>query len=188
MAANPAHSREQAWRLLTEWTQSESLRKHALAVEACVVACGRQEAARLGLGGDALRGAGRALLHHRPAPRLRLRAPSHGRGTPVRRRSRARAAGLARRTAHRHSGPRAVLRRAAHDASRQGPVCLRRTGRLSHRLCAGQAHQGHRGCRSGERAKEDERQGLRPRRPPRRHRAGRSRARRRSRCPHRLLH
>jgi predicted hydrolase (HD superfamily) len=54
MAANPAHSREQAWSLLTEWTQSESLRKHALAVEACVVACGREEATRPGLEGDAL--------------------------------------------------------------------------------------------------------------------------------------
>lgn len=29
-------SREAAWELLTEWTQSESLRKHALAVEAAV--------------------------------------------------------------------------------------------------------------------------------------------------------
>lgn len=29
-------SRESAWELLTEWTQSESLRKHALAVEAAV--------------------------------------------------------------------------------------------------------------------------------------------------------
>ena len=29
-------SREDAWALLTEWTQSESLRKHALAVEAAV--------------------------------------------------------------------------------------------------------------------------------------------------------
>ena len=29
-------SREAAWQLLTEWTQSESLRKHALAVEAAV--------------------------------------------------------------------------------------------------------------------------------------------------------
>jgi predicted hydrolase (HD superfamily) len=27
--------REQAWQLLTEWTQSESLRKHAIAVEIC---------------------------------------------------------------------------------------------------------------------------------------------------------
>jgi predicted hydrolase (HD superfamily) len=54
MAANPAYSREQAWSLLTEWTQSENLRKHALAVEACVVASGREEATRLGLEGDAL--------------------------------------------------------------------------------------------------------------------------------------
>ncbi len=33
---SPSFSRDQAWQLLTEWTQSESLRKHALAVEACV--------------------------------------------------------------------------------------------------------------------------------------------------------
>jgi len=45
-------SREQAWRLLTEWTQSESLRKHALAVEACVSACGEAEADRLGLAAE----------------------------------------------------------------------------------------------------------------------------------------
>jgi len=36
---------------LTEWTQSESLRKHALAVEVCVTACGEAEADRLGLTG-----------------------------------------------------------------------------------------------------------------------------------------
>ena len=46
-------NREQAWQLLNEWTQSESLRKHALAVETCVVAYGEQEADRLGLEGDA---------------------------------------------------------------------------------------------------------------------------------------
>jgi predicted hydrolase (HD superfamily) len=45
------YGREQAWQLLTEWTQSESLRKHALAVEACVAACGEAEADRLGLAG-----------------------------------------------------------------------------------------------------------------------------------------
>ncbi len=51
--ANSRYGRQQAWQLLTEWTQSESLRKHALAVEACVVACGEVEAGRLGAAGDA---------------------------------------------------------------------------------------------------------------------------------------
>jgi len=39
---NPINTREQAWELLTEFTQSESLRKHALAVEACMRACARK--------------------------------------------------------------------------------------------------------------------------------------------------
>ncbi len=34
--------REQAWKLLCEYTQSESLRKHAVAVEACVLAYARK--------------------------------------------------------------------------------------------------------------------------------------------------
>src|SRR2546427_1544224 len=38
--------RERAWGLLTEFTQSESLRKHALAVEACMRAYARK------MGGD----------------------------------------------------------------------------------------------------------------------------------------
>ena len=46
-----SYGRAQAWQLLTEWTASESLRKHALAVEACVTACGEAEADRLGLSG-----------------------------------------------------------------------------------------------------------------------------------------
>ena len=46
------YGRAKAWQLLTEWTQSESLRKHALAVEACVAAMGEAEADRLGLAGE----------------------------------------------------------------------------------------------------------------------------------------
>jgi predicted hydrolase (HD superfamily) len=36
------HTRDDAWNLLTEYTQSESLRKHALAVEACMRAYARK--------------------------------------------------------------------------------------------------------------------------------------------------
>ena len=44
--------REEALLLLHEWTQGESLRKHALSVSLCCEAYGRAEAARLGLSGE----------------------------------------------------------------------------------------------------------------------------------------
>src|SRR5579862_7764676 len=50
--------REAAWCLLTEFTKSESLRKHALAVEACMRACAR----KYGPGDEELWGVV-ALLH-----------------------------------------------------------------------------------------------------------------------------
>lgn len=50
-------SREEAWKLLCEYTQSENLRKHALAVEACVCAYARKQGADEELWGRA------ALLH-----------------------------------------------------------------------------------------------------------------------------
>jgi putative nucleotidyltransferase with HDIG domain len=50
-------SREDAWKLLCEYTQSENLRKHALAVEACVRAYARKQGADEELWGLA------ALLH-----------------------------------------------------------------------------------------------------------------------------
>jgi predicted hydrolase (HD superfamily) len=50
--SNQQYTREQAWKLLCEWTQSENLRKHAIAVEICVTAMGDKEADRLGLSGD----------------------------------------------------------------------------------------------------------------------------------------
>jgi predicted hydrolase (HD superfamily) len=51
MTEETRYGRVQALQLLEEWTQSESLRKHALAVEACVAAYGTAEADRLGLAG-----------------------------------------------------------------------------------------------------------------------------------------
>ena len=50
--SNHQYTRDQAWKLLCEWTQSENLRKHAIAVEICVTAMGDKEAHRLGLSGD----------------------------------------------------------------------------------------------------------------------------------------
>ena len=49
--------REQAWNILCEFTKSEGLRKHALAVETCVAAYARK------LGADEQRWAIAALLH-----------------------------------------------------------------------------------------------------------------------------
>ena len=49
----PTYDRPAAWALLTEWTQGESLRKHALGVETCVVAYGEAEADRLELASPA---------------------------------------------------------------------------------------------------------------------------------------
>jgi putative nucleotidyltransferase with HDIG domain len=54
---NEYMDREQAWTILCEHTQSESLRKHALAVEACVAAYARR------LGEDELKWSVTALLH-----------------------------------------------------------------------------------------------------------------------------
>jgi putative nucleotidyltransferase with HDIG domain len=50
-------TRENAWSILCEYTKSENLRKHALAVEACVAAYARK------FGGDEEQWAATALLH-----------------------------------------------------------------------------------------------------------------------------
>ncbi len=47
-----SYTRERAWQLLKEYTQSESLLKHALAVEACVRAYGERAADADGLAGQ----------------------------------------------------------------------------------------------------------------------------------------
>jgi predicted hydrolase (HD superfamily) len=49
---NNPYSREAAWQLVCEYTQSPSLRKHALSVETCVRAYGERQADALGLAGE----------------------------------------------------------------------------------------------------------------------------------------
>jgi len=44
MTVDKTYTRQRAWELLSEWTQSPSLLKHALAVETCVRAYGEREA------------------------------------------------------------------------------------------------------------------------------------------------
>jgi predicted hydrolase (HD superfamily) len=46
------HTRTEAWKLLNEYTQSQSLLKHALAVEACMSAHGDEQARVRGLSGN----------------------------------------------------------------------------------------------------------------------------------------
>jgi predicted hydrolase (HD superfamily) len=53
MSNHNGYSRERAWSLLNEYTQSLSLLKHALAVETCVRAYGEREADAQGLTGEA---------------------------------------------------------------------------------------------------------------------------------------
>lgn len=50
--ASMEYTRASAWTLLNQYTQSNSLLKHALAVESCVRAYGEREADALGLVGD----------------------------------------------------------------------------------------------------------------------------------------
>jgi predicted hydrolase (HD superfamily) len=52
MAWDNGYTRERAWHLLNEWTQSPSLLKHALGVETCVRAYGQREADTKGLAGQ----------------------------------------------------------------------------------------------------------------------------------------
>lgn len=54
MSETGRYTSGQARGLLEEWTEGESLRKHALAVAACTEAYGRLEGLRLGLSGDDL--------------------------------------------------------------------------------------------------------------------------------------
>ncbi|MBI4875152.1 MAG: HDIG domain-containing protein [Acidobacteria bacterium] len=69
--------REQAWQILCEFTKSESLRKHALAVEACVAAYARQ------FGEDETQWSVAAMLHDFDYE-MHTEAPDHPlKGEPI---------------------------------------------------------------------------------------------------------
>jgi predicted hydrolase (HD superfamily) len=67
-------SREAAWCLLTEFTQSESLRKHALAVEACMRAC----AGKYGEGGPSFASFAKSAEDREGHEFTRANAPNAG--------------------------------------------------------------------------------------------------------------
>jgi hypothetical protein len=123
-ADSSAYNRAAAWALLTEWTQGESLRKHALGVETCVLAYGEAEADRLRLTGIAREElltlyATTALLHDFDYERIRRSksipssACANWRGW----------AGLRRRA--RRSWATPATPACPRDTSGQGALCLR---------------------------------------------------------------
>ena len=152
-------NREQAWSILCEFTKSEGLRKHALAVETCVAAYA-EDWEEMG-----------QVVRHRAAARFRLGDSSHTcriiriKGEPI----------LAERGVDEEIR-RAILSHANHAgvprdiAAREDALRLRRTGGLHHgdflRQAAPQRIRSGRGV--GE--EEDEGQSLRALREPPGHR------------------
>jgi len=102
-------SRDDAWKLLCEYTQSESLRKHMLAVEACVRAYARKNGATRSLGLAAffttsITSAGPTTITRRP------------------RTSRRRCQNPARTRLHRGNHPRHPLHADYTNVQRQSPL------------------------------------------------------------------
>ena len=119
-------SRDAAWSLLTEWTKSESLRKHALAVEAAV----RGYARKFGANEDEWGIVG--LLHDFDYERYQTLENHPFRGCEELQR-------VSRVGDARDPVARAVLRRAAGESAREVALRLRRNGRLRDRGFAGAA-------------------------------------------------
>ena len=123
-------TRSEAWCLLTEFTQSESLRRHALAVEACMRAYARK------FGGDEERWGVVGLIHdfdYEKYPSLDDH-PYKGNAILTER-------GVAeeiRRAVMSHADYTGVTR---DSQSGEGAVCLRRAGRIHHCDGISQAQQ-----------------------------------------------
>ena len=120
--------RETAWCLLTEFTQSESLRKHALAVEACMRAYARKAGADEELWGMT------GLLHDFDYEKYPTAEDHPFEGNDI-----LKERGYSEEVRRAIMSHARVHRRGAPVADGKDPVCLRRTGRLHHRVCAGEA-------------------------------------------------
>ena len=152
------NEREAAWCLLTEFTQSESLRKHALAVEACMRAYARKTGADEELWGMV------GLLHDFDYEKYPSAEEHPYKGCEI-----------LKERGYSEEVRRAIMSHAEYTgvarslSAGKNSVRLRRTGRIHHRLCAGQSREIASRGRSSVRAKENEGQGLRPQRSPGRH-------------------
>ena len=114
--------REQAWQILCEFTKSEGLRKHALAVETCVTAYARKH------GEDEAKWSSPLSCTTSIGRSIRLCPTIQRRDEPI-----LAERGVDPRDPSRHPFPRQFHRRAAHLAARKDAVRLRRAGRVHHR-------------------------------------------------------
>ena len=147
-------SRDAAWALLTEWTQSDSLRKHALAVEAAVRGYARQQGASEEEWGVV------ALLHDFDYERYPTLGDHPNKGC-----EHLRSLGYPEwvmRAIQSHAWEITGVQ--PEIAARARPGRLRRAGRLRHRGLAGAAEQERARPRGLVGDQADEGQGLRPRR------------------------
>jgi hypothetical protein len=155
-------SRDAAWALLTEWTTSESLRKHAMAVEAAV----RGYARTFGANEDDWGLVG--LLHDFDYERYPTPADHPFRGCDELRRR-----GYPEWVMRAILSHAPVLRCPARESAGEIAVCLRRDGRLRDRGIARAPEQERARSRSLVGDQADEGQGVRQGRVPRRSASGR---------------
>ncbi len=112
-------TRDEAWKLLCEYTQSESLRKHMLAVEACVSAYARKNGADENLWGIT------ALLHDFDYERWPNADHAADKEHPAEGAKILRQPRLLRGNHPRHSLPRRLFRRRSAIAAGTHPVRVR---------------------------------------------------------------
>ena len=170
-------TREQAWELLCEYTQSDSLRRHALAVEACVTAYARK------FGEGEAKWSETALLHDFDYE-MHPNAPDH----PMKGEAILAARGVEpeiRRAILSHANYSGVAR---ESRPRENSVCLRRVGRPANSDCIREARPQHFRSRCAVGEEEAEGQGVRAIGEPGGYRERGARARGRAGRPYRVLY